>query len=265
MCPVLACLPACRTDHPPPQRPLHDIYTAAAAAAPSPALQGRQEFSPAPGEVASMVQAYYAVPRNLLLRFRDDSIDDSVQLAALLQGNSAIASQLDLSLRTLEGGHTRPMAAALGELPPDVAAVANRAAETGGQMLGAHRRSRQAMCSEHATLCSALPCARKCYTQVANLIWLCRFARAQASWQVSPTAWVCHLGHCRTCVQASAAWPVYLRPRPRPLKLEAHRTPRQRLRTSWCPGLGLQQLERSHRLDANLLRRCNSSCSTRAL
>jgi hypothetical protein len=50
------------------------------------------------------------VSRNLVLRFKDDTIDDSIELAQLLQSSAAISSRLDLSLRTLEGDHIRPMA-----------------------------------------------------------------------------------------------------------------------------------------------------------
>jgi hypothetical protein len=50
------------------------------------------------------------VSRNLVLKFKDDTIDDSIELAQLLQSSSAISSRLDLSLRTLDGDHIRPMA-----------------------------------------------------------------------------------------------------------------------------------------------------------
>ena len=41
--------------------------------------------------------------RNLLLRFKDDTIDETIELAALLQNSAAISSSLDVSLRTLPG------------------------------------------------------------------------------------------------------------------------------------------------------------------
>lgn len=77
-----------------------------------------------------------AVTRNLVLRFKDDKIDDSIELAQLLQSSSAISSNLDLSLRTLDGDHIRPMSPAFADLPPEVAAAANQAAATSGQLLG---------------------------------------------------------------------------------------------------------------------------------
>jgi hypothetical protein len=66
--------------------------------------QGRQEFSPAPSETSNLIRNYYGVTRNLLLRFRDDTIDETIDLAALLQGSAAISGSLDVSLRTLPGG-----------------------------------------------------------------------------------------------------------------------------------------------------------------
>eukprot|EP00882_Tetradesmus_deserticola_P014272 GHRQ01015170.1.p1 GENE.GHRQ01015170.1~~GHRQ01015170.1.p1 ORF type:complete len:281 (+),score=82.48 GHRQ01015170.1:552-1394(+) len=98
--------------------------------------QGRQEFSPTPQETAQLLRNYYAVSRNLILKFKDDTIDDSMELTQLLQSSAAISSCLDLSLRTLDGDHVRPMTQSLPDLPPEVARVANEAAATGGQMLG---------------------------------------------------------------------------------------------------------------------------------
>eukprot|EP00879_Flechtneria_rotunda_P031205 GHRR01034067.1.p1 GENE.GHRR01034067.1~~GHRR01034067.1.p1 ORF type:complete len:201 (+),score=82.87 GHRR01034067.1:275-877(+) len=100
------------------------------------AMQGRQEFSPTPPEVAQLLKNYYGVKRNLILRFKDDSIDDSIALTTLLQSSSAIRDSLDLSLRTLDGDHVTPLAQAIPDLPPEVARVANQAAVTGGDMLG---------------------------------------------------------------------------------------------------------------------------------
>jgi hypothetical protein len=65
--------------------------------------QGRQEFSPAPEETSKLIRNYYAVSKNLLLRFKDDTIDETIELASLLQGSSAISSSLDVTLRTLPG------------------------------------------------------------------------------------------------------------------------------------------------------------------
>ncbi|KIZ06343.1 hypothetical protein MNEG_1607 [Monoraphidium neglectum] len=98
--------------------------------------QGRQEFTPAPDETKSMVRNYYAVRRNLLLRFQDDSIDETLGLAVLLQSSSAVSSSLDLSVRTLPGDHIRPLQQVLGDLPPELTRAANQAVEQGSNILG---------------------------------------------------------------------------------------------------------------------------------
>eukprot|EP00775_Hariotina_reticulata_P008585 gene8585-8767_t len=97
---------------------------------------GRQEFSPTPEEMKTMIRNFYAIQRNFIIKFRDDTIDDSIDLAQLLQNSSAISQQLDLCLKTLDGDHVRPMAQAFVDLPPEVARVANNAAVAGGTLLG---------------------------------------------------------------------------------------------------------------------------------
>jgi hypothetical protein len=102
---------------------------------------GRQEFSPPPAECREAVRASYGVGRNLLLRFRDDSIDETPALAAALQGEgAAVAPVLDMAVRVLPGDHARPLAATAAalaaELPPGVASVAGVAAAAGGSVLG---------------------------------------------------------------------------------------------------------------------------------
>ena len=76
------------------------------------------------------------MPRNLLLRFKDDTIDDSNTLAQLLQASPSLAEVLDLSVRTLPGNHLRLMQQALVDLPPEVARVASSAVFTGGELIG---------------------------------------------------------------------------------------------------------------------------------
>lgn len=70
---------------------------------------GPQEFLPTPEESRNLVRAYYQTPRNLLLRFKDDSIDDTNGLMALLQSSPNVGAVLDLSVRTLPGDHLRPL------------------------------------------------------------------------------------------------------------------------------------------------------------
>jgi len=102
---------------------------------------GRQEFTPAPAECRAIVRERYGVPRNLLLRFRDDTIDETPALAAALQGaGAAVAPVLDMTCRVLPGDHARPLIATANalaaELPPGVAALAGTAAAAGGGVIG---------------------------------------------------------------------------------------------------------------------------------
>lgn len=95
--------------------------------------QGRQEFSPSPEEAKSMITNYYSVPRNLILRFRSDKMDESMELATMLQGSATISNRLDITMRSLQGDHVRPLHQAFVDLPSPVAKVANQAvAATGG-------------------------------------------------------------------------------------------------------------------------------------
>ncbi|KAG1660208.1 hypothetical protein FOA52_005077 [Chlamydomonas sp. UWO 241] len=98
--------------------------------------QGREEFSPGAEETKSLVRSYYAVPRNLLLRFKDDSIDDTSSLAQLLQASPILSEVLDLSVRTLPGGHMRPMQQNVVDLPPEVARMAGTGVATAGDIIG---------------------------------------------------------------------------------------------------------------------------------
>jgi hypothetical protein len=101
--------------------------------------QGRVEFSPHPSVTQSMAKSYYGTPRNLLLRFTSDNIDETEQLAALLQQSSVASSStstgLEMTVRNLPGDHVRPLRQSFGDLPPELAEVANQAASQGGQLL----------------------------------------------------------------------------------------------------------------------------------
>ena len=46
---------------------------------------GFVEFEPSPAENRRLVGAQYAVPETLLVKFRDDTIDESEEMAALLR------------------------------------------------------------------------------------------------------------------------------------------------------------------------------------
>ena len=118
---------------------------------------GRQEFTPAPAECREAVRASYGVGRNLLLRFRDDSIDETAALAQALQSDgAAVAPVLDLAVRVLPGDHARPLAATAAalaaELPPGVASVASVAAAAGGSVIGRLAEQAQAFGVPNASM-----------------------------------------------------------------------------------------------------------------
>lgn len=89
---------------------------------------GRTDFSPAPGETRRLVGAHYSVARTLLVRFTDDSIDETPQLAGVLAGRAA---QCEVTVSSLSGDHVRPLQQLL---PPPPAEVLG-AAQTGAQAL----------------------------------------------------------------------------------------------------------------------------------
>ncbi|CAI7831043.1 unnamed protein product [Closterium sp. NIES-54] len=70
---------------------------------------GRDQFTPAPAETRRLAQTYYGVRRNLLVRFKDDTIDETADLADTLAAGSAVSACLDLAMRTLPGDHVRPL------------------------------------------------------------------------------------------------------------------------------------------------------------
>ncbi|GMH43493.1 hypothetical protein BSKO_11415 [Bryopsis sp. KO-2023] len=94
--------------------------------------QGRQEFTPSPEDTRERIRSYYGVPRNLLMKFTDDTLDESDGLASMLQV-SGIASILDMTVRTLPGDHMRPMQKNLVDLPPEFNQAANQAFTRGGE------------------------------------------------------------------------------------------------------------------------------------
>eukprot|EP01024_Parvocaulis_polyphysoides_P045704 TRINITY_DN4282_c0_g1_i1.p1 TRINITY_DN4282_c0_g1~~TRINITY_DN4282_c0_g1_i1.p1 ORF type:complete len:442 (+),score=64.92 TRINITY_DN4282_c0_g1_i1:56-1381(+) len=91
--------------------------------------QGKQEFTPAPEETANLIKSYYSVPKNLIVKFQDDTLDESAVIAMVIQGLSTSA---DVSVKTMPGDHLRPMQQAFVDLPPEVAKVANQAVTSGG-------------------------------------------------------------------------------------------------------------------------------------
>ncbi|KAJ7556748.1 hypothetical protein O6H91_05G096600 [Diphasiastrum complanatum] len=92
---------------------------------------GKDSFTPSVGEASQLIKSYYFVGRNLLIRFKDDVIDETPELAQMLSSYSAVSSHLDMSVRTLPGDHTRP----LQQVFPQVPSVMADAVSRGGELL----------------------------------------------------------------------------------------------------------------------------------
>jgi hypothetical protein len=75
----------------------------------APRLGVRTEFSPSPEETLRLVGMHYRQPRNLLLRFGNDALDQSRRLLAVLQQRPDDASLL----QELPGDHLTPASAGL--------------------------------------------------------------------------------------------------------------------------------------------------------
>ncbi|KAK9863908.1 hypothetical protein WJX84_004764, partial [Apatococcus fuscideae] len=72
------------------------------------------------------------VPNNLLIRFMNDSLDETTALDSMLQEAAGPSRLVNVDVRTLPGDHARPCRQAFGELPPDVSRFADGAAAQGG-------------------------------------------------------------------------------------------------------------------------------------
>ena len=84
--------------------------------------------------------AVAGVPSNLLIQFRDDNIDQTQELVATLESASIAmsnsnSSKSQLTVRQLPGDHVRPLRQAFGDLPTDLAEVANQAVTQGSYFL----------------------------------------------------------------------------------------------------------------------------------
>ncbi|EFJ53275.1 hypothetical protein VOLCADRAFT_72563 [Volvox carteri f. nagariensis] len=90
------------------------LRAARAAAPPLPDLTavdgGATDFQPSPAESRTLISRQYGTAATLLVRFADDSIDESAEIAALLQPRLAGG----VTLLTLPGNHLTPCG---GELP----------------------------------------------------------------------------------------------------------------------------------------------------
>ncbi|KAK7250682.1 hypothetical protein RIF29_33270 [Crotalaria pallida] len=92
-------------------------------------VKGREDFTPKPEETRRLIKSYYGISRNLLIKFKDDLIDDTPTLAQVLSAESAISSVLDMSIRKLPGDHGLPLQQALPDVPPAMADAVNRGSE----------------------------------------------------------------------------------------------------------------------------------------
>ncbi|CAL0313216.1 unnamed protein product [Lupinus luteus] len=92
-------------------------------------VKGREDFTPKPEETRRLIKSYYGISRNLLIKFKDDLIDETSTLAQVLSAESAISSALDMSIRKLPGNHSLPLQQALPNVPPAMADAVNRGSE----------------------------------------------------------------------------------------------------------------------------------------
>ncbi|OMP10850.1 hypothetical protein COLO4_04222 [Corchorus olitorius] len=92
-------------------------------------VKGREDFIPKPEETRRLIKSYYGISRNLLIKFKDDTIDETPKLAQVLSSESAISSLLDMSIRLLPGDHALPLQQALPDVPPAMADAVNRGSE----------------------------------------------------------------------------------------------------------------------------------------
>lgn len=92
-------------------------------------VKGREDFMPRPNETRRLIKSYYGVNRNLLVKFKDDTIDETPVLAQVLSFESAVSSSLDMSVRTLPGDHGVPLQQVLPEVPPPMADAVTRGGE----------------------------------------------------------------------------------------------------------------------------------------
>ncbi|KAJ0666678.1 putative alpha/Beta hydrolase [Helianthus annuus] len=92
-------------------------------------VNGRENFSPKPEETRRLIKSYYGISRNLLVKFKDDTIDETPVLAQVLSSESAVSSVLDMSIRSLPGDHGLPLQQALPDVPPGMVDAVNRSGE----------------------------------------------------------------------------------------------------------------------------------------
>ena len=97
---------------------------AAAAAATDNGGGDAVEFVPSPEESRALIERGYSVPRTLLVRFENDTIDETPAMAALLRRVNAAG----VSVSTLPGSHVTPCG---GELPSSTSLPSSSGSSSG--------------------------------------------------------------------------------------------------------------------------------------
>jgi len=95
---------------------------------------GKDQFVPTPDETDRLIQTSYGIGENLLIKFKDDQIDETPRLAQTLSSNSAVSGFLDMSVRVLPGDHARPLLQVFPVVPPNMARTINRGSELSSTM-----------------------------------------------------------------------------------------------------------------------------------
>ncbi|XP_024536427.1 uncharacterized protein LOC9645252 [Selaginella moellendorffii] len=90
---------------------------------------GKEDFTPTVEDATRLIRSYYGIRRNLLVRFKDDVIDETPELAKILSSSSAVSMSLDLSVRTLSGDHARPLQQVFPEVPGVMADAVTRGSD----------------------------------------------------------------------------------------------------------------------------------------
>lgn len=94
---------------------------------------GTAEFVPHPEETAEQLRTQYGVPRNLIIQFSSDTIDESPRLNSVLEANSTVAREL--RYKVLPGDHTRPLLQTVGDVPPELRQAASAVQSQGEDFL----------------------------------------------------------------------------------------------------------------------------------
>ncbi|XP_073108532.1 uncharacterized protein [Elaeis guineensis] len=94
-------------------------------------VKGKEDFTPKPEETRRLIKSYYGISRNLLIKFKDDKIDETSTLARILSSECVISTLLDMSIRSMPGDHGLPLQQVFPDVPPAMADAVNR----GGELL----------------------------------------------------------------------------------------------------------------------------------